>query len=62
MTSSSRPTAEEYSAFQRSTCLRDFSQQYFMLGAAEEAAEVFEAVLTQQGAAAILKECGDVLW
>ena len=27
------PTAEEYSAFERSTCLWDFSQQYFMLGA-----------------------------
>ena len=61
-TGKERITVEEYRKFWTTTCMRNFSSPYYMLGMAEEAAEVLEEVMRKADRKIILKECGDVLW
>jgi NTP pyrophosphatase (non-canonical NTP hydrolase) len=56
-------SATDYEMFQDSSCIRkDFTVQYFLMGAMEEAAEVLEAVDSKESANAIIKEVGDAMW
>jgi NTP pyrophosphatase (non-canonical NTP hydrolase) len=70
--STDRTTAAIFEAFHvKSSVQKNFSAQYYMLGAMEESTEVLEAVrdfkskgagATADDAIAVVKEVGDVLW